>query len=188
MHGIAFTLGLCLAAVGATAASDPTPAIRGRFQLLDARNGAKVSETSFNGKWRLVFFGFTHCPLTCPLGLNTLDSVLRQLGKDADRVQALFISLDPERDTPQAMAAFLKNFDPRIIGLTGSRQAVDVAMREFRLEAERLGKDGNYVFEHPAIIYLMGPHNEYLAVLPSNGDPAELAAQIKQTLSPKVAP
>lgn len=173
----------CLLAVSAgLSAANPTPTIRGRFDLFDAKSGQRVTQASYAGKPRLVFFGFTHCPLTCPLGLNTLDKVLARLGKDAAKVEVLFITVDPKRDTAERLRLYMEAHDERMRPLTGSPRAVAAAMRDFRLEAERMGKGEDYVFEHPAIIYLMGKEGEYLKSLPSNGDAKELANEVRARL------
>lgn len=150
-------------------AHDSHALIKGDFRLIQAKNGATVTQRSYRGKFRLVFFGFTHCPLTCPLGLQTLEALLRELGPEAAKFQCLFITIDPERDTPRAMAAYLEGRDPRIAGLTGSKRAIQKAMRAFRLEAERVGQGQDYVLEHPAIIYVMDKDGRYLKTLPSQG-------------------
>ena len=146
-------------------ASDPTPIIGGRFDLRNASTGDRVTQESYQGRYRLVFFGFTHCPLTCPMGLRTIEQVLAKLGKRADQVQCLFITLDPGRDNAAVMTQYLKTYDPRITGLVGSEKSIHAAMKDFRLEAERVGSGGDYMMEHPSIIYLMGKRGEYLKTL-----------------------
>jgi protein SCO1/2 len=190
MRNLVLSLTLLLAAGAGAAASDPTPLIRGHFDLKDARSGARATQANYAGRYRLVFFGFTHCPLTCPLGLRTLEKVLAKLGPDAAKLQCLFITLDPERDDAAAMRAFLASYDPRITGLVGTPKAVHAAMRDFRLEAERIGGAGGYLLEHPAIAYLMGQDGSYLKTLSVRGDPAELAAQVRAAMAnhpPKAA-
>jgi protein SCO1/2 len=175
-------MALLLGLAASLAASDPTPRIQGRFDLRDARTGRSVTQASYPGRYRLVFFGFTHCPLTCPLGLRTLNKALAKLGKDAAQVQALFITIDPSRDSAKVMAAYLQGFDPRITGLVGSPTAIHAAMKDFRLEAEQIGQGDQALFEHPSIIYVMGRGGEYLRTLPSNGDPDKMAGELRRLI------
>ncbi len=177
---IFFVFALALSAL--LRATDPTPLIRGRFDLLDAKSGQPATQDTYQGKYRLVFFGFTHCPLTCPLGLNTLDKILVNLGKDASKVQALFITVDPARDNAKVMTAYLENHDPRVLGLVGSPKAIAVAMHDFRLEAERMGKGDDYLLEHPAIIYVMGKQGQYLRTVPSSGDLGKIVKDVRAAM------
>ena len=179
MRSTLFRVALLLTLAGALAAKDPTPQIGGRFDLRDARTGLPATQASYQGRFRMVFFGFTHCPLTCPLGLHTINKVLAKMGKDAVQVQALFITLDPNRDSAKVMAAYLAGFDPRIVGLVGKPKAIHAAMKDFRLEAERVGQGDQVMFEHPSIIYVMGKNGEYLRTLSSNGDPDEMANELR---------
>jgi protein SCO1/2 len=172
---------LCLLAANALGA----PLIQGRFQLKDARDGHAVTQASYQGRLRLVFFGFTHCRVTCPVGLARLGEALRLLGKDADHVAALFISIDPARDTAAVMKDYAAAFHPDIVPLTGSPKAVAAAMRGFRLESQRVDEGGgSYQLEHPALIYLMDEGGAYLDVLPSGGDAAALVRRVRQALHP----
>jgi cytochrome oxidase Cu insertion factor (SCO1/SenC/PrrC family) len=106
--------------------------IESEFSLVD-HTGKAVTDEDFAGKWQLVFFGFTYCPDVCPTTLNDVSVVLEELGDDAEQVQPLFISVDPERDTPKVMADYVANFDPRIVGLTGSPEQVEAAAQAFRV-------------------------------------------------------
>jgi protein SCO1/2 len=170
---------LVLGLASGLGAGDPTPRIGGRFDLRDAQTGTRVTQASYGGRVRLVFFGFTHCPLTCPLGLRTIEKVLAKLGEDAVQLQCLFITVDPTRDTAKVMSDYLASFDPRFVGLVGSEGAIHAAMRDFRLEVERVGEGRNYLVEHPAIVYLMGRQGEYLRTFSSGGDPDEIADELR---------
>jgi protein SCO1/2 len=186
MRALVLGITVLLGAGPALLSGNPTPLIRGQFELTDARTGQQVTQKSYEGSYRLVFFGFIHCPLTCPVGLHTVETVLARLGKDSARVKALFITIDPVRDSAKDMAAYLAGFDPRISGLVGSSMAITAAMRNFRLEAERMGKGDKYLLEHPAIIYLMGRHGEYLTTLPSSGDPAAIAKEVSKAMNKSI--
>ncbi len=188
MRAFALRLGLLAALAARSWGASSTPPIEGRFDLRDASSGARVTQESYQGRYRLVFFGYTHCPLTCPLGLHTLSRVLSDLGPDAKSVAALFITIDPARDKADVVRRYLAGFDPRITGLVGGPAAIAKAMRSFRLEAERVPGSGGDVFEHPAIIYVMDRRGHYVDVLPSAGDPATLAARLRIILKAHGAP
>ena len=184
LRAIAFALALWLPAAVAFPADDPTPSLQGRFDLREVGSGRRATRESYRGSLRLVFFGFTHCPLTCPTSLHTMVEALAKIGPDAAQVKPLFITLDPERDTAAVMKAYLASFDPRLIGLRGSRHATEAAMREFRLEAERVGTGKDYGFEHPAMVYLMDREGGFVQALSSNGTANEIAAAVKEALKP----
>ena len=129
-------------------------AIGGPFALTGA-DGQRVSDRDFRGKWLLVYFGYTHCPDICPTTLADISQTLDLLGADATRVQSLFISIDPERDTPQIVGDYVKGFDDRIIGLAGTPSEIAVAAKGYRVfYAKREGTAaGNYLMEHTAFYH-----------------------------------
>lgn len=130
-------------------------AVGGPFRLTDG-DGRTVTERDFAGRPFLVFFGFTHCPDICPTKLFEMSEVFRAMGTRAGDVRALFITVDPERDTPETMKSYVSSFDPRIVGLTGERTAIDAVVREYRVYAKKVPlKDGDYTMEHTALVYLM---------------------------------
>ena len=130
-------------------------AIGGPFQLTD-QAGQAVTEKNLKGKPTLIFFGFTHCPDVCPTSLFEISEVLKAMGSDADRVNAFFVSVDPERDTAAAMKDYLSSFDPHLKGLTGDPQAVAKVISAYRVYAKKVPlKDGDYTMDHTALIYLM---------------------------------
>src|SRR6201995_3019128 len=112
-------------------------AIGGPFQLVD-QSGAPVPEKNLQGKPSLIFFGFTHCPDVCPTALFEMSEIMRAMGKDADRVNAYFISVDPERDNTQAMKDYLSSFDPHLKGLTGDPESVAKALSAYRVYAKKV--------------------------------------------------
>src|SRR6266571_8921157 len=123
-------------------------AIGGPFQLTD-QNGKAVTDKDLKGKPTLIFFGYTHCPDVCPTSLFEISEVLRAMGKDADKVNAIFISVDPERDTQAAMKDYLSSFDPHLEGLSGDADAVAKVISGFRVYAKKVPlKDGDYAMEH----------------------------------------
>ena len=114
----------------------------------------------------LIFFGFTHCPDVCPTTLFEMSEVLRAMGKDADRVNAYYISVDPERDTTAAMKDYLSSFDPRLKGLTGSPEEIAKVLSEYRVYAKKVPlKDGDYTMDHTALIYLMDRDGKFVVAV-----------------------
>jgi len=140
--------------------------IGGPFTLVD-QNGKTVTDRDFRGRYMLVFFGFTHCPDICPAELQVMSAALDALGPKADKVAPIFITLDPERDTPELMGAYVGNFGPSFVGLTGSLEAIAEAAKAYRVtfsKFEYKGQDGNYGYsiDHSALAYLMGPDGEFI--------------------------
>lgn len=157
-------------------------AIGGPFELVD-HNGAKVTEQALLGKPTIIFFGFTHCPDVCPTALFEMSEVLRALGGDADRLNAFFVSVDPERDTPAVMKDYLGSFDPRLKGLSGSREATDKIIAAYRVFAKKIPLQGDdYTMDHTALIYLMGKDGKFVAPFNLKRRPEEAAADLKRYL------
>jgi len=143
-----------------------TALIGGPFTLVD-QNGKTVTDRDFRGKYMLIFFGFTHCPDICPAELQVMSAALDALGSKADEVVPIFVTLDPERDTPEAVGAYVKNFGKNFVGLTGSPTAIANAAKTYRVTYSKLeykGKDGNYGYsiDHSALVYLMDKDGQYL--------------------------
>jgi len=157
-------------------------AIGGPFQLTD-QTGQTVTEKNLLGKPTLIFFGFTHCPDVCPTELFEMSEVLRAMGKDADRVNAYFVSVDPERDTAAAMKDYLSSFDPHLKGLTGDPQAVAKIIGEYRVYAKKVPlKDGDYTMDHTALVYLMDRDGKFVAPFNLKQTPQQAAADLKHYL------
>ncbi|HEY2186649.1 MAG TPA: SCO family protein [Xanthobacteraceae bacterium] len=150
-------------------------AVGGPFNLLD-QNGKTVSDRDFKGHPFLVFFGFTHCPDVCPTTLFDVSEILRALGPDADRTRALFITVDPERDTPAVMKDYLSSFDPHLSGLTGDPAEVAAVAKAYRVYYKKVPLDGgNYTMDHTAIVYLMDKEGRFVSPF-SLKRPTEAAA------------
>ena len=163
---------------GVTAAAS----IGGPFQLVD-QSGQTVTEKDLKGKPTLIFFGFTHCPDVCPTALFEISEVLRAMGKDADRVNAWFISVDPQRDTAAAMKDYLSSFDPHLKGLTGDEAAVAKVITGFRVYAKKVPTtDGDYTMDHTALIYLMDRDGRFIAPFNLKRKPEEAAGDLKRYL------
>jgi protein SCO1/2 len=155
---ILFVTGRSPSPIGSAAA-----AVGGPFHLQD-QSGKTVTEQDMKGKPFLVFFGFTRCPDICPTTLLDMSQVFQQLGPDADRIGALFITVDPEHDTPALMKDYLSNFDPHVRGLTGDQAAIDQAIKAYRVYAKKVPlKDGDYTMDHTAIVYLMNKSGDFVA-------------------------
>ena len=173
---------LMLWALGGLRTVAAPAAIGGPFQPTD-QAGQIVTEKSLQGRPTLIFFGFTHCPDVCPTSLFEISEVLRAMGNDADRVNAYFISVDPERDTDAAMKDYLSSFDPHLKGLTGGPDAVAKVISGFRVYARKVPlKDGDYTMDHTALIYLMDRDGHFVSPFNLKRTPEEAAADLKRYL------
>jgi protein SCO1 len=173
---------LMLWALGGLRTVAAPAAIGGPFQLTD-QAGRIVTEKSLQGRPTLIFFGFTHCPDVCPTSLFEISEVLRAMGEDADRVNAYFISVDPERDTDAAMKDYLSSFDSHLKGLTGDPDAVAKVISGFRVYARKVPlKDGDYTMDHTALIYLMDRDGHFVSPFNLKRTPEEAAADLKRYL------
>jgi protein SCO1 len=177
---------LCFAAIllvtGRAPVGQAIAAVGGPFRLED-QNGKAVTEADMKGKPFLVFFGFTHCPDVCPTTLFDMSQLMKQLGPDADRTGALFITVDPERDTPQVMKDYLSNFDPHVRGLTGDRASIDAAIKAYRVYAKKVPlENGDYTMDHTALVYLMDKSGHFVAPFDVSRTPAAEAADLRRYL------
>jgi protein SCO1/2 len=151
-------------------------AIGGPFALVD-HNGKPFGDSDLKGKWHLVFFGYTHCPDTCPTTLNELSLALDKLGPQRDRFGIVLISVDPERDTPEILKAYVASFDAPITALTGTPEAVAQAAKAYRVYyAKHPRADGGYDMDHSAVIYVMDPEGRFTATFTPD-TPADAIAQ-----------
>jgi protein SCO1/2 len=183
----AFAVGLVLCVslvlVVAQRGSIPIPqaaAIGGPFHLVD-QQGRTVTDQDMKGRPFLVFFGFTNCPEICPTTLFEMSEVFRSLGTDADRAGGLFITVDPERDTPQMLKEYLSNFDPHLRGLTGDAQSLASAIKGYRIYARKVPTaDGSYTMDHTALVYLMDKDGRFVAPFNLKRRPEEAAADLRR--------
>ena len=156
--------------------------IGGPFHLED-QNGRPITDQDVKGRPFLVFFGYTHCPDVCPTTLFEISEVLKSLGPDADRTGALFITVDPERDTPAVLKDYLSSFDPHLRGLTGDPAAVTAAMKAYRVYAKKIPlKDGDYTMDHTAVVYLMGKDGRFVAPFNLKQTAEEAAQRLRRYL------
>ena len=139
-------------------------AIGGPFSLVD-HNGKPVTDKSYGGEFLLVFFGFTYCPDICPAALQTVTATLEKLGDKANRLRPLFITVDPDRDTPEQLKLYMSNFHSRITGLTGTPEQIDAVAKAYRVyfrKVEDASNSDGYTMDHSAFIYLMAPSGDYV--------------------------
>jgi protein SCO1/2 len=161
-----------------------TATIGGPFTLVSS-SGESVSDRSYRGKWVLIYFGYSYCPDACPTALNNISVALEKLGADSKNLQPLFVTVDPQRDTRAAMADYLKSFDSRIIGLTGTQDQIDRVVKEFRVYASRDKSDDggdNYLVSHSSYIYLMNPQGSFVNVIQGGAIGDEIAAWLRKEM------
>ena len=137
--------------------------IGGPFSLTD-HNGRRVTEKDFLGKYMLVFFGYTYCPDLCPTELQVMSEAVEKLGAKGEAIQPIFISFDPGRDTPASLKAYVENFSPRLIGLTGTEEEIAKAAKAYRVYYKKIDNGGasDYLMDHSTIVYLMGPDGKFI--------------------------
>jgi protein SCO1/2 len=156
--------------------------VGGPFQLID-QNGKTVSDADFRGKPLLVFFGFTHCPDICPTTLFEVSEVLNRLGSDAEKASAIFVTVDPERDTPEKLKLYLSSFHPRISALSGSEAQIEAIKKAYHVYAKRVPLDGGgYTMDHTSIVYLMDKQGKFVAPFNLKRDADAAAADLRRRL------
>lgn len=160
-----------------------TAMVGGPFELVD-QNGAPVDEKILKGKWSAVFFGFTYCPDVCPTTMQVLGSAQQQLGAKADKLQVVFISVDPERDTPEQIKTYLTNegFPKGAIGLTGTPDKVAAVGKAYRIYYKKRGEGPDYLVDHSTPVYLMNPKGQFDRVIPFGLSPEDVARQISEAM------
>jgi protein SCO1/2 len=157
--------------------------IGGPFQLVDQR-GAIVTEAALKGHPSALFFGYTYCPDVCPTTLYEMTVWLGKLGADGDKLKAYFVTVDPERDTKEQIAAYLEGFDPRITGLTGSREAIDAMLKSYRVYSRKApSEDGEYIMDHTAAVYLLDKEATFTGTVDYKEDEATALAKLKRLVA-----
>jgi cytochrome oxidase Cu insertion factor (SCO1/SenC/PrrC family) len=157
--------------------------VGGPFTLLD-HTGKKRSLAEFKGKVVLIYFGYMFCPDICPTDLSNLAGLLKRLGKDSDQVQTIFITLDPERDTPELMGRYVQHFDKRILGLRGTEQQTKQVATQYKTFYEKVSLNGNqYVIDHTAFIYIMNRAGKYVAFFPPGTSPERMEIMVREALA-----
>jgi cytochrome oxidase Cu insertion factor (SCO1/SenC/PrrC family) len=161
-----------------------TALIGGPFIMVNQK-GETVTEKNFEGRYTIYFFGFTFCPDVCPTELQVLTAALKELGPDAAKITPVFVSVDPERDTPKIIGEYVANFDPRFVGLTGTPEQLATMARAFHVYYKKVADEKNalnYGMDHPSILYLMGPDGKFAKHFPYTTDAKKLALDLKSVL------
>jgi len=155
-------------------------ALGGPFRLVD-QSGRTVTEQDFAGRWMLVYFGYTFCPDVCPTELGVMADALDVLGPEAERVTPVFITIDPERDTPEVLADYVSRFHPRMVGLTGSPEQVAEAARHYRVyfARARSSDHADYLMDHSSFVYLVGPDGRVRSLFRPGTTPESMAATVR---------
>ena len=160
----------------------PSPNLGGPFTLTDT-DGKQVTDKDFSGKYLLIEFGYTFCPDMCPTGLQSISHALKDIGDEAGKVQPLFISIDPARDTPEKLKDFVASFGPNIIALRGNEAQTLQVTKDYEVYfTKRESEDGPdaYELDHSSLIYLMGPDGKYVTSFPDDADPLDIANTLRK--------
>jgi protein SCO1/2 len=185
LAGLALSLGVIVIArqhMVATPGSPQAAAIGGPFRLTD-QDGRIVTEEDLKGRPSLVFFGFTHCPDVCPTTLFDISQIMAVLGLDADRTRAVFITVDPERDTQSVLKDYLSSFDPHVSALTGDLPSITAVAKEYRAYFKKVPLDGGgYTMDHTAITYLMDKEGRFVSPFNLKRTPEAAAADLRRQL------
>lgn len=157
--------------------------IGGAFNLVD-HNGENVTQDTYGDQFRLLFFGFSFCPAVCPTELQKVAAIMDELGEAAEKITPIFISVDPERDTPDVLKSYVAQFHPKMVGLTGSQEQIDTVKNAFRVYANKVENDmmEGYMMDHSSFLYLTGPDGLVEALYPSKDTFEEIAADIRKKL------
>jgi len=157
-------------------------AIGGPYALTD-QDGKPRTSTDFGGKYQLIYFGYTFCPDVCPTTLALMAAALDRLGADKDRIVPVFITIDPERDTPAAIKTYVAAFGPQFVGLTGTPDQIAKVEKEFRVYAKKGPvENGTYAMDHSSVMYLMDPDGKLVSFYDEVTTPENLAQKLKSKL------
>jgi protein SCO1/2 len=166
---------------GASLAAD-RPDLGGPFDLASSKGG-RFTEADLKGRPHAILFGFTYCPDICPTALSGMATVMQELGPAADELRVLFITVDPERDTPELLASYLPAFDERFVGLSGTPEETATAARAFKAVYRKAPlPDGNYVMDHTALVYLLDRHGRFFGTLDYRDDHAKQVTAVRRVL------
>jgi len=158
-------------------------AIGGPFRLVD-QNGKTVTDADLKGKWSLVYFGYTHCPDACPTALNDIAIALDELGPHRDAIRPVFVTVDPERDTPEVLKSYVTAFNAPILALSGTPEEIAQAAKGYRVYfAKHPEAGGDYSMDHSSVIYVMDPEGRFTASFTQENSPEEIAERLKKLLS-----
>ncbi len=160
-----------------------TASVGGPFRL-SASNGRTIDDRSFPGRYKLLYFGYTHCRDICPTTLAAVAGALQILGHKADRIQPLFVTVDPERDTAKVLRTYLASFTPRLLGLTGTPKKIAAIERAYRVTSiVHPAASGGYDLDHSSVLYLMSPDGRFVAPVRADEPAAAMAATLARYVS-----
>jgi len=156
------------------------PDLGGAFTLVD-QDGKTVTQADYADQYKLIFFGFTYCPAICPTELLKVTTLLNDLGDMAENITPIFITVDPERDTPAQIKTYLESFHPRMVGLTGTQDQIDAIKKEYKVFASKVENEmmSEYMMDHSAFLYFMAPDDSFVSMYPSTDTATQIAADIK---------
>lgn len=163
--------------------AEQSVSLGGPFALID-QNGRPKTDRDFHGRWTLLYFGYTYCPDVCPTTLAMIEKALAKMGPPAQAVTPVFVSVDPERDTPSVLKAYLKSFGPQFVGLTGSPAQVAQVAKAYRVYyAKQTLPGGTYAVEHSSVIYLLDPKGRLVKVYDDQTQSADLAKDLNAVIA-----
>lgn len=158
--------------------------IGGPYTLVNGQ-GQIVTQVAFEGHYTLLYFGYTHCVDICPLTLATVSAALDELGKRGESIIPVFISVDPERDTPKVLQDYVERFSPRIVGLTGSETQLQSVVKAFHVSARRQAPNGSgYLIDHSSLLYFMDGQNHLVGMIPVDASAHQIASELRRLLPP----
>jgi protein SCO1/2 len=170
---------------GSTVKTSGQALVGGPFTLTD-QTGKTVTDQDFRGKYMLIFFGFTFCPDVCPTELQIMAGAIDRLGDKGADVVPVFVTVDPDRDTPEALARYVQQFHPRLVGLTGTHEQIAAIAKAYRVYYQKVKEEGapddSYTMDHSSVAYLMGPDGKFLAFFPPGVTPDQMAEKIASFL------
>ena len=179
---LCFAVVLLVTGRGGAPLANTSASVGGPFRLTD-QNGKTITDQDLKGHPSLVFFGFTHCPEVCPTTLFDISEILNKLGPDASKVNAVFITVDPERDSPAMLKDYLASFNPRLVGVGGDAEQLAAVAKAYRVYYKKVPtKDGDYTMDHTAIVYLMDKNGQFVAPFSLKRKPEEAAAELRRYL------
>ena len=184
---LVIALAISQPAAGATTSS---VTIGGPFSLT-APDGTTVTDQTYRGKWLVVYFGYTFCPNTCPTALLEIATALKRFGPNAAKVQPIFITVDPGRDTPDVLAKYTQSFDPRIVGLTGTPAQIATVAHEYGAYyvAHKTDEGANdYLIDHSTYLYVMDPHGQFVQAFDADTSADRIADDLLHLMKPEERP
>jgi len=167
----------------ATGMSLGVPELGGDFELVN-QDGETVTQENYADQYKLIFFGFTYCPAVCPTELGRMAKIMEGLGELEDKVQPMLISIDPERDTPEIIKAYVEQYHPKLVGLTGSQEQIDAVKDSFKVYASKVENEmmDEYMMDHSSFMYFMSPENNLIKLYSTKDKVGTMTEEIKAIL------